>query len=106
MNESSVTLPSKSTISIISYFYFMDSERVSNLPRLLNKLTRKPEIKLKDSNSKTLNFPKTLYNECFYELYYLAAAKSFHSCLTLCDPMDCLPPGSSVHGILQVRILE
>ena len=27
------------------------------------------------------------------------------SCLTLCDPMDCSPPGSSVHGILQVRIL-
>ena len=25
---------------------------------------------------------------------------------TLCDPMDCSPPGSSVHGILQVRILE
>ena len=23
------------------------------------------------------------------------------SCLTLCDPMDCSPPGSSVHGILQ-----
>ena len=28
------------------------------------------------------------------------------SCLTLCDPMDCSPPGSSVHGILQARILE
>ena len=27
-------------------------------------------------------------------------------CLTLCDPMDCSPPGSSVHGILQARILE
>ena len=27
-------------------------------------------------------------------------------CLTLCDPMDCNPPGSSVHGILQARILE
>ena len=28
------------------------------------------------------------------------------SCLTLCDPMDCGPPGSSVCGILQARILE
>ena len=28
------------------------------------------------------------------------------SCRTLCDPMDCSPPDSSVHGILQVRILE
>ena len=33
-------------------------------------------------------------------------AKSLHSCLTRCDPMDCNPPGSSVHGILQARILE
>ena len=30
-------------------------------------------------------------------------AQSF---LTLCDPRDCSPPGSSVHGIFQVRILE
>ena len=28
------------------------------------------------------------------------------SCLTLSDPMDCSPPGSSVHGILQARVLE
>ena len=28
------------------------------------------------------------------------------SCLTLCDPADCSPPGSSIHGILQARILE
>ena len=28
------------------------------------------------------------------------------SCSTLCDPMDCSPPGSSVHEILQARILE
>ena len=33
-------------------------------------------------------------------------AKLLHSCLTLCNPMDCSPPGSSVHGILQARILE
>ena len=28
------------------------------------------------------------------------------SCLTLCDPMNCSPPGSSVHRIFQARILE
>ena len=34
-------------------------------------------------------------------------AKSLESiCLTLCDPMDCSPPGSTIHGVLQVRILE
>ena len=33
-------------------------------------------------------------------------AQSLQSCLTLCDPTDCSPPGSSVHGIFQARILE
>ena len=35
-----------------------------------------------------------------------AAAKSLQSCLTLCDPTDRSPPGSSVHGIFQARGLE
>ena len=33
-------------------------------------------------------------------------AKLLQLCLTLCDPMHCSPPGSSLHGILQARILE
>ena len=49
-----------------------------------------------------------------YELSCIAALKllscccclAAQSCLTLCDPMDCNPPGSSVYGILQARILE
>ena len=28
------------------------------------------------------------------------------SCLTLSNPMDCSPPGSSIHGIFQARVLE
>ena len=32
--------------------------------------------------------------------------KLFQSCPTLCDPMDHSPPGSSVHGISQAKILE
>ena len=35
-----------------------------------------------------------------------AAAKSLQSCLSLCDPIDGSPLGSSVPGILQARILE
>ena len=35
-----------------------------------------------------------------------AAAKSLQSCPTLCSPIDGSPPGSSVHRILQARILE
>ena len=42
------------------------------------------------------------------ELKYVAAAaaKPLQSCPTLCNPIDSSPPGSSVHGILQARILE
>ena len=33
-------------------------------------------------------------------------SKVAQSCLTLCDPMDCSLPGSSIHGIFQARVLE
>ena len=33
-------------------------------------------------------------------------SKASQSCPTLCDPVDCSQPGSSIHGIFQVRILE
>ena len=35
-----------------------------------------------------------------------AAAKSLQLCPTLCDPIDGSPPGSSIHGIFQARVLE
>ena len=42
---------------------------------------------------------------CVY-VYVCVCVLVAQSCLTLCDPIDCSPPGSSVHGILQARILE
>ena len=47
-----------------------------------------------------LPFPSPLW------LPAAAAVKSLQSCPTLCDPVDGSPPGSSVPGILQARILE
>jgi len=40
------------------------------------------------------------------KIFVCMHAKSLQSCPTLCNPMDCRPPGSSVRGILQARILE
>ena len=42
------------------------------------------------------------------DLWYCVCmhAKLLQSCPTLCGPVDCSPPDSSVHGILQARILE
>ena len=46
-----------------------------------------------------LPFPSPVHNvKCESEVA--------QSCLTLSDPMDCSPPGSSVHGIFQARVLE
>ena len=39
-------------------------------------------------------------------LNYPVRVKVTQSCQTLCEPMDCGPAGSSVHGILQARVLE
>ena len=54
------------------------------------------------------------WNAAFYELCWLALVPYYlenesvvtQSCSTLCDPMDCRLPSSSIHGILQARILE
>ena len=43
---------------------------------------------------------------CFPFLCVCVCVLVTQLCPTLCDPMDCCPPGSSVHGILQARILE
>ena len=37
---------------------------------------------------------------------YLAACVCAQLCPALCDPLNCSPPGSSVHGIILTRILE
>ena len=44
--------------------------------------------------------------ELSFSSTFLACVKVAQSCLTLCNPMDCSLPGSSVLGILQARILE
>ena len=41
-----------------------------------------------------------------YAMQYILAAKSLQSCLTLCDPIDSSPPGSSAPGTLQARTQE
>ena len=48
-----------------------------------------------------------ILSPCLFNFYAeCMCSKSSHSCLTFCDPMDCNLPGSSVHRILQARILK
>ena len=53
-----------------------------------------------DDTEKTNNIMKDIKSKaCMH-------SKVLQLCMTLWDPVDCSPPGSSVHGILQARILE
>ena len=57
--------------------------------------------------NKELYIPSKWYMQCMnYNVCCWCCCSVTQSCLTLCDPVDCSPPGSSVHGILQARILE
>ena len=61
--------------------------------------------------NKPLSKLKPILSPCSYELMLLKWSEVnwsevVQSCPTLCDPMDWSPPGSSVQGLLQARILE
>ena len=59
------------------------------------------------SKRKKFKYFFSLYNVLLNNIFAAAAAaKSLQSCLTLCDPIEGSPPGSSVPGILQARTLE
>ena len=47
-----------------------------------------------------------VYSIHFWTPWFYVVVLVDQSCLTLCGLMDCSPPGSSVHGILQARVLE
>ena len=53
-------------------------------------------------------FPRIRSFPIYYTLglLFLCCRSVTQSCPTLCDPMDCSPAGSSVHGIFQARVLE
>ena len=51
------------------------------------------------------HIPRTCNMGIIYICCYCCCSVT-KSCPTFCDPMDCSPPGSSVHGILQARILK
>ena len=57
-------------------------------------------------NRKGLRRRSRELRQCFIKHCRIPWCVLAQSNLTLCDPMDCGPPGSSVHGVLHARILE
>ena len=72
-------------------------------------LIAKCRLKLKKVGKTTRSFRYDL-NQISYDYAVQFSSVHFSSvaqlCPSLCDPMNCSMPGSSVHGILQARILE
>ena len=74
---------------------------ITNLDSILK--SRDISLPTKFCLVKAMVFPVVMYG---YATAAAAAAKSLQLCLTLCDPIDGSPLGSSVPGILQARTLE
>ena len=68
-------------------------------------LTRRTFVR-KDMSLLFNMLSRLVKDQRLFGLHWSMHAKSLQSCPSLYDPMDCSPPGSSVHEILQARILE
>ena len=68
--------------------------------------TWKSNIQIREEVRKQNMLFSLLSVKTWIQSYVLYCAKSLQSCPILYDPMDCSPPGFSVHRILQARILE
>ena len=96
-------------ISVFKKNFFLYSFQVYQNHPALGELIKREETAY--TNRKTLtntfNFCSQLIQlKIVVSEQYVLCAKSLQSCPTLCDPVDCSPPGSSVHRTLQARMLE
>ena len=73
----------------------------------IHNIKSKTKLKLtKMSVIKWVNKCVLVYSTKYNEILVSLECLTTKSCPTLCDPMDCNPPGSSLHGIFLARILE
>ena len=87
----------------------MKAQTNSTLPRATQyrKSQARPRIPPSDCHSNPPpSSQSTLLQTLLVCVLFVCVCVCVQLCLTLCHPMDCSPPGSSVHGILQARILE
>ena len=94
-------LESVSLFSVFSWSIDLGPLPLTSSPHLhhLSLLELWPFFLEKEGSTSIILPPSSLRLRCM-------CAKSIHLCPTLCDPMECSPPGSSVRGILQARILK
>ena len=82
---------------------------VGTSPLLVTELWFSREILFSSVGRTSVMCYKCLKGIIVGRIFISSSAATVHlllSCPTLCDPLDCSPPGSFVHGILQARTLE
>ena len=93
--------------------YYLDAldfkQKQANNPsqtinKLLSHVTGIPKVGKEDSQADWPLWSIMSLRACWQRCIHACLAAQL--CLTFCDPMDCHPPGSSVHGILQAKTLE
>ena len=98
MTKSDMTLP-------------LSNKNIFTLPRTLPNSPYHISVTIYPSSHLSITFSKHLkVHQCTsFNIQHEVKVKESEvaqSCPTLCDPMDCGLPGSSIHGIFQARILE
>ena len=100
------------------HFYIICYKNDKNLRiiAMLCLVTSVVSISVRPLRRQTTRLPRAWYSPgkitevgCHFLLQCMkvkSESEVAQSCLTLWDPMDCSPPGSSIHGIFQARVLE
>ena len=103
-NNSNVEILHSNPIGCLLLLEFSIYFQTSQYPKGLKKQGR---INVFCSHSVNVTFISHKGKSCNYPmLLNVYACSVIQSCLTLWDPLDCSPPGSSVHGIFQARNLK
>ena len=80
--------------------------REKNLTITQKKITKSQRKTVREVSQELQNNQRTNDKRAINTFQCVCVCLVTQTCLTLCDPMDCSPPGSSVHGSLQARILK
>ena len=106
-NKAGLSQLASRTMGFTWKFFLLKTEPITTLNKTGALLAKKGVERL-GSNQKCLPcLPHPSHQTTGHRLEVLCMpARLLQSCLILCDSMDYSPPGSSVHGILQARILE
>ena len=92
----------KNHLDVQHVFLSSVSNCSQSMDKIRSELSKNPKKREMSRNSSKCLAPKQVKLTIQFSCVHV---KSLQLCPTLCDPMDCSPPGSSVHGILQARIL-